>query len=1002
VIYTLTATNSTIFNIPLAALTIYTSGTASCAVAISGSGNPTLYITFSSCNGNGTVDFSIASGVAQSSSGNSSPQASAPFTLESSLPSVVIGSPSTTSVTSSSTNVTFTVSASDNDSFNLPSVTLNTTGSASCTASVSGTGTSSRTVTLSLCVGIGTVGFTAPSGAAQTRIGGQSNAQTSGTVSVNNNTAFVSIGTPSASTVNSGSAGVTFPVTAGINTAFTLPSVTLNTTSTASCTSGITGSGITSRTVTLSSCTGTGTVSFTVLAGAATNASSSSIAQTSTAITVSNAAQLVFSTQPRAPTVNGAAFATQPIVSVEDALGNLYGGTSYQITLVAYQDPTCSTPAAGTFSVTTSPVSSTFGSASFSGATYTGTAGGTIYLKASATGLTSACSTAIRLPQFALVASGPSVYQCSVNTAPGPSLGNLGSCTNTNASTWQPSGISVATLGGNSYAFVIDQNAHGINKCSINATTGVLSSCADNSGPGYYPYLTAFTTVGGNHYIYVSETNGQIYKCSVSNTGTFSSCSVTNGGISFQGIPSAIAFGTYDSILYAYVIDQGETLFRCSVLTAAGSTQGNLSSCSAIVLSGGSPEPTGIALGFFGSTHYAYVYDGGNKIYRCTIDASGDANNGGFTTCASTVEATGGGQISLQTVGGSTYAYLSDGTQHDGLWQCPINSSTGAVGSCRQNFGVTSSALSASGAAMLSVSGTIYAYLADSFGSNLFQCPVDASGTGTNGNLQTCNVTGQIPNFGTVANVLMANAGSNLYAYVLSESTPELSGRTNTGTIFQCLVDQNTGNLSNCVSNWSYTNPQTLAFSGTSPVVADSGNTEVFSINASTGAFTYTTEYSYSITNSSATSAEYQSFGSNPEVYLTDGSSVYLCEDTSSVWGCSTVTTNITSWLPKDLHFATISGTTYAYVADSSGNIYQCSVNTSNGAIGTCTATNGGAITWSPLNILFNTLGGTTLAYVTDGSSVYQCSVSSTGVLSSCTPYNGGASLTPTGIAFQP
>ena len=68
--------------------------------------------------------------------------------------------------------------------------------------------------------------------------------------------------------------------------------------------------------------------------------------------------------------------------------------SSAAVTLAAYTDSACTVAATGALSVSVNPQSAISGVASFSGVAYAGL-GGSIYLKASAMGVTSACSSAI-------------------------------------------------------------------------------------------------------------------------------------------------------------------------------------------------------------------------------------------------------------------------------------------------------------------------------------------------------------------------------------------------------------------------------------------------------------------------------------------------------------------------------------------------------------------------------------------------------------------------------
>lgn len=103
--------------------------------------------------------------------------------------------------------------------------------------------------------------------------------------------------------------------------------------------------------------------------------------------------KLGFTTTPPGGAVLNTDFGTQPVVSIQDAAGNPVGAGTDSITLAAFTDSGCTSAAGGTLSVTTNPLSASAGVATFAGVKYS--AAGAIYLKASASGLTSACSSVI-------------------------------------------------------------------------------------------------------------------------------------------------------------------------------------------------------------------------------------------------------------------------------------------------------------------------------------------------------------------------------------------------------------------------------------------------------------------------------------------------------------------------------------------------------------------------------------------------------------------------------
>ena len=101
-------------------------------------------------------------------------------------------------------------------------------------------------------------------------------------------------------------------------------------------------------------------------------------------ITFGTATQIAFSAQPGGG-ANGAAWGTQPAVSIEDASGNVVTNATNQITLALGTNP------GGTLACTTNPLAANTGTASFAGCEITGKTG-TYTLTAAATGFTTVTS----------------------------------------------------------------------------------------------------------------------------------------------------------------------------------------------------------------------------------------------------------------------------------------------------------------------------------------------------------------------------------------------------------------------------------------------------------------------------------------------------------------------------------------------------------------------------------------------------------------------------------
>jgi hypothetical protein len=194
--------------------------------------------------------------------------------IDTTAPAIVIGTPSAT-ITKGGP-VTYTVTYTDTN-FNASTlstgdITLNKTGSANGTVGVSGTG-NTRTVTISSITGDGSLGISIAQGTASDTAGNTAPAAgPSTTFIVDNTPPTITIGSPSVSLTMGGP--VTYSVTyadANFNTStLVLANITLNKTSTANGTVGLTGSG-TSYTVTISSITGDGTLGISIAAGTASD-----------------------------------------------------------------------------------------------------------------------------------------------------------------------------------------------------------------------------------------------------------------------------------------------------------------------------------------------------------------------------------------------------------------------------------------------------------------------------------------------------------------------------------------------------------------------------------------------------------------------------------------------------------------------------------------------------------------------------------------------------------
>lgn len=118
-------------------------------------------------------------------------------------------------------------------------------------------------------------------------------------------------------------------------------------------------------------------------------------------VTAGAASKLAFSTLPSASSYAGVAFATQPVVVVQDANGNSVS-SSVTVTLSPYLSANCSTTAAAGVLDSASAIASS-GIATFAGLSHS--VAEVIYLNATASGLTSACtSSTVTINAYATLA----------------------------------------------------------------------------------------------------------------------------------------------------------------------------------------------------------------------------------------------------------------------------------------------------------------------------------------------------------------------------------------------------------------------------------------------------------------------------------------------------------------------------------------------------------------------------------------------------------------------
>jgi len=154
-------------------------------------------------------------------------------------------------------------------------ITLNKTGTANAVVSVSGSGVTTRTVTLTSITGEGTIGISVAANSAIDAAGNYSLASSASTTfSIDQTAPSVSVSAPSVAGTKTGPVTFTVTYSGAITVSLTSAMITLNTTGTAQAsTIAISGTGATTRTVTITGITGDGTIGISVNAGSAVDSS---------------------------------------------------------------------------------------------------------------------------------------------------------------------------------------------------------------------------------------------------------------------------------------------------------------------------------------------------------------------------------------------------------------------------------------------------------------------------------------------------------------------------------------------------------------------------------------------------------------------------------------------------------------------------------------------------------------------------------------------------------
>ena len=300
-----------------------------------------------------------------------------------------------------------------------------------------------------------------------------------------------------------------------------------------------------------------------------------------------------------------------------------------------------------------------------------------------------------------------------------------------------------------------------------------------------------------------------------------------------------------------------------------------------------------------------------------------------------------------------------------------------------------------------SVSG-LFAYVTpDLFAEAIDQFILDSLGFLSSSYTQATATTSPL-SFGQMT---FATVNGVQYAYILDAL----------GAVVWCSIQED-GSFYNCMStsstpglgSWS---PRGISFATFDNqyayiVDANSGNVFQFFLD-STGNFTQYILYASLGVNAPNNIAFATDANGEQQSYIADASgNVFLCQMQSNGAFLSTCSSTPSSgappsWVPFSIAFNTVNGIQYAYVADNgasagAGNVYRCTLNANgsfnNSSCITTPTTN--APLWNPYYIAIKTINATTYAYVVDQvafnpGNIYRCLIDQNGLLADC-------ELTPT------
>jgi hypothetical protein len=343
------------------------------------------------------------------------------------------------------------------------------------------------------------------------------------------------------------------------------------------------------------------------------------------------APKLAFSVNPSGSGTPNSALAIQPTVQVQTSGGSLISTSTSAITLASYSDSGCTTLATGTLSATTNPVSAVGGVATFAGVKHS--VAETIYIKASASGYLSACSSAVNIYANKLVFS----TQPSNTASP-----------NTNFPT-QPVGTATDSI---TLAPYLDSACTTPATGTLSATTNPLAATAGvatfagvkhsvserifirANAPGLAFACSSGTMVG-------TPTNKLVFATQPSSLVKPATVFGTSPAIELQNQGGTLLTSATDSITLAAYSDSGCTTPAAGTLTASSNP---LAAVSGVATFAGVQHSLSEMI-YIKASHYAYVSACSSvvNVYAPpTFDQTIGANNAGGAATY-TISATTGG-----------------------------------------------------------------------------------------------------------------------------------------------------------------------------------------------------------------------------------------------------------------------------------------------------------------------------------------------------------------------